>query len=60
MTDKSLLPDKCFERLVLINLKVIIASLLDSFQVSNRPNRSVEDVLNMGLYFILKHLDTPD
>ncbi len=49
---------KCFERLVLEHLKVIMGYLLDSFQFAYRPNKSVEDALNMGLYFTLKHLDT--
>lgn len=41
---------KCFERLVLAYLKVVIGSLLDPFQFAYRANRSVEDAQNMGLH----------
>ncbi len=32
---------------------------LDPLQFAYRANRSVEDAVNMGLYFILQHLDRP-
>eukprot|EP00064_Thunnus_orientalis_P006151 superscaffoldBa00000627_g6167 len=32
--------------------------LLDPLQFTNRANRSVDDVLNMALHFILQHLDS--
>uniref|UniRef100_A0A8C9RRW2 Reverse transcriptase domain-containing protein n=1 Tax=Scleropages formosus TaxID=113540 RepID=A0A8C9RRW2_SCLFO len=49
---------KCFERLVLAYLKVITGSLLDPFQFAYRSNRSVEDAVNIGLCYILEHLDS--
>ncbi|KAK3517791.1 hypothetical protein QTP70_018947 [Hemibagrus guttatus] len=48
---------KLFERLVLAYLKNITVPLLDPLQFAYRANRSVDDAVNMGLYFILQHLD---
>ncbi|KAK3575492.1 hypothetical protein QTP86_027949, partial [Hemibagrus guttatus] len=48
---------KSFERLLLAYLKNIIGSLLDSLQFAYRANRSMDDAVNMGLHFILQHLD---
>ncbi|KAI7793933.1 hypothetical protein IRJ41_009315 [Triplophysa rosa] len=50
---------KSFERLVLAYLKDIKEPLLDRLQFAYRANRSVEDAVNMGLHFVLKHLDRP-
>ena len=50
---------KSFERLVLSHLKVITGPLLDPLQFAYRANRSVEDAVNMGLHYILQHLDSP-
>ncbi|KAK3534908.1 hypothetical protein QTP70_001993 [Hemibagrus guttatus] len=50
---------KSFERLVLSYLKDIIDPLLDPLQFAYRANRSVDDVVNMALHFILQHLDSP-
>ncbi len=50
---------KSFERLVLAYLKDITGPLLDPLQFAYRANRSVDDAVNMGLHFILKHLDRP-
>ncbi|MGL5102187.1 MAG: reverse transcriptase domain-containing protein, partial [Plesiomonas sp.] len=50
---------KSFERLVLAYLKDITEPLLDPLQFAYRANRSVEDAVNMGLHFVLKHLDRP-
>ncbi|KAK3548505.1 hypothetical protein QTP70_013354 [Hemibagrus guttatus] len=47
---------KSFERLVLAYLKNITGPLLDPLQFAYRANRSVDNV-NMGLHFILQHLD---
>ncbi|KAK3525818.1 hypothetical protein QTP70_010314 [Hemibagrus guttatus] len=46
-----------FERLVLAYLKNITGPLLDPLQFAYRANRSVDDAVNMGLHFILQHLD---
>ncbi len=43
-----------FERLVLAYLVP-----LDSLQFAYRAKRSVDDAVNMGLHFILQHLDRP-
>lgn len=50
---------KTFERLVLTHLKTITNHLLDPLQFAYRANRSVDDAVNMGLHFILQHLDSP-
>ncbi|XDV47522.1 hypothetical protein PO909_017127 [Leuciscus waleckii] len=50
---------KSFERLVLAYLKDITGPLLDPFQFAYRANRSVDDAVNMGLHYILQHLDRP-
>ena len=50
---------KSFERLVLSHLKKITGSRLDPMQFAYRANRSVDDAVNMGLHFILQHLDQP-
>ncbi|KAK3562131.1 hypothetical protein QTP86_030129 [Hemibagrus guttatus] len=48
---------KSFERLVLAYLKNITGPLLDPLQFAYRTNRSMDDAVNMGLHFILQHLD---
>ncbi|KAI2651795.1 putative RNA-directed DNA polymerase from transposon BS [Labeo rohita] len=50
---------KSFEKLVLAYLKDITGPLLDPLQFAYRANRSVDDAVNIGLYFILQHLDSP-
>ncbi len=50
---------KSFERLVLAYLKDATGPLLDPMQFAYRANRSVDDAVNMGLHFILQHLDRP-
>ncbi len=50
---------KSFERLVLAYLKASTGPLLDPLQFAYRANRSVDDAVNMGLHFILQHLDRP-
>ncbi len=48
-----------FERLVLAYLKDTTGPLLDPLRFAYRANRSVDDAVNMGLHFILQHLDRP-
>ncbi len=48
---------KPFERLVLAHLKDSTWPLLDPLQFAYRANRSVDDAVNMGLHYILQHLD---
>ncbi len=50
---------KSLERLVLAYLKDIIRPLLDSLQFAHRANRNVDDAVNIGLHYILHHLDKP-
>ncbi len=50
---------KSLERLVLAYLKDITRPLLDPLQFAYRENRSVDDAVNMGLHYILQHLDKP-
>ncbi len=53
---------KSFEKLVLAHLKDITGPLLDTFQFAwqvSLPNRSVDDAVNMGLHYVLQHLDRP-
>ncbi len=50
---------KSFERLVLAYLKDTTGPLLDPLQFAYRANRSVDDAVNMGLHYILQHLDRP-
>ena len=51
---------KTLERLVLQFLKSIIDPLLDQFQFAYRNNRSVDDAVAIGLFHVLKHLDSPN
>ncbi len=50
---------KSFERLVLAYLKASTGPLLDPLQFAYRANRSVNDAVNMGLHYILQHLNRP-
>ncbi len=50
---------KSFEKLVLALLKDITGPLLDPLQFAYRANRSVDDAVNMGLHYVLQHLDRP-
>ncbi len=48
---------KSFEKLVLDHMKDITGPLLDPLQFAYRTNRSVDDAVNMGLHYVLQHLD---
>ncbi len=50
---------KSFERLVLAYLKASSGPVLDPLQFAYRANGSVDDAVNMGLQFVLQHLDRP-
>ncbi len=50
---------KSLERMVLAHLKDITRPLPDPLQFAYRANRSVDDAVNMGLHYILQHLDKP-
>ena len=49
---------KSFEKLMLSHLKDITGPLLDPLQFAYRPNRSVDDGINLGLHYTLQHLDS--
>lgn len=46
-----------FEGLILSHLKDVTDALLDPLLYTYRANRSVDDAMNMGLHYILQHLD---
>ncbi len=48
---------KSFEKLVLAHLKDITGPSLDPLQFAYRANRPVDDAVNMGLHYVLQHLD---
>jgi len=48
---------RSFERLVLAYLKDITGPLLDPLNFAYKANSYVDDAVNMGLHFILQHLD---
>ncbi len=50
---------KSSEKTVLAHLKDITGPSLDSLQFAYRANRSVDDRVNMGLHYVLQHLDRP-
>ncbi len=50
---------KSFEKLELAHLKDITGPLLDPLQFVYRANRSVDYAVNMGLHYVLQHIDRP-
>jgi len=50
---------KEFEKLVLAHLKDITGPSLDPLKFAYRANNSVDDAVNMGLHYVLQHLDRP-
>ncbi len=50
---------KSFEKLVLAHLKDITGPSLDPLQIAYRANRSVDNAVNIGLHYVLQHLDRP-
>ncbi len=50
---------KSFEKLVLAHLNDITGHSLDPLQFAYRANRFVDDAINMGLHYVLQHLDRP-
>ncbi|XP_056610032.1 uncharacterized protein LOC130427021 [Triplophysa dalaica] len=51
---------KCFERLVLSQLKDSLPSTLDPYQFAYRSNRSTDHAVSMALHSVLTHLDNKD
>ena len=50
---------KTLERLAIRFLKSIIDPLLDRFQFAYRENKSVDDAVSLGLFYVLQHLASP-
>ncbi|XP_049331041.1 probable RNA-directed DNA polymerase from transposon BS [Astyanax mexicanus] len=48
---------KCFERLVMRNIKTQLPSSLDALQFAYRPNRSTDDAITTTLHLSLTHLE---
>ncbi|KAK3514156.1 hypothetical protein QTP70_005087 [Hemibagrus guttatus] len=48
-----------YRPVTLTYLKDITGPLLDPHQFAYRANRSVDDAVNMGMHYILQHLDRP-
>ncbi len=51
---------KCFERLVMHNIKTSIPNTLDPLQFAYRPNRSTDDAISSTLHLALTHLENKD
>uniref|UniRef100_A0A3B1IGH8 Reverse transcriptase domain-containing protein n=1 Tax=Astyanax mexicanus TaxID=7994 RepID=A0A3B1IGH8_ASTMX len=51
---------KCFERLVMRNIKTQLPSSLDPLQFAYRPNRSTDDAITTTLHLSLTHLEKKD
>ncbi len=51
---------KCFERLVMHNIKTSIPKTLDPLQFAYRPNRSTDDAISSTLHLALTHLENKD
>ena len=50
---------KSFERLVLSHLSDITGPMLDPLQYTYRADRSVDEAVDIGLQYMLHHLDYP-
>ncbi len=51
---------KCFERLVMHNIKNSLPNTLDPLQFAYRPNRSTDDTISSTLHLALTHLENKD
>ncbi len=51
---------KCFERLVMHNIKTSIPNTLDPLQFAYRPNCSTDDAISSTLHLALTHLENKD
>ncbi|KAI2667011.1 hypothetical protein H4Q32_029349 [Labeo rohita] len=51
---------KCFERLVMHNIKTSLPNTLDPLQFAYRPNRSTDDAISSTLHLALTHLENKD
>ncbi len=51
---------KCFERLVMHNIKTSLPNTLDPLQFAYRPNCSTDDAMSSTLHLALTHLENKD
>ncbi len=51
---------KCFERLVMHNIKTSLPNSFDPLQFAYRPNRSTDDAISSTLHLALTHLENKD
>ncbi|KAL0152069.1 hypothetical protein M9458_052623, partial [Cirrhinus mrigala] len=51
---------KCFERLVMHNIKTSLPNTLDPLQFAYHPNRSTDDAISSTLHLALTHLENKD
>ncbi|KAK3570179.1 hypothetical protein QTP86_015802 [Hemibagrus guttatus] len=51
---------KCFERLVMRQIKDLLPPSLDPMQFAYRPNRSMDDAISTTLHLSLTHLENKD
>ncbi len=51
---------KCFERLVMHNIKNSLPNTLDPLQFAYHPNRSTDDAISSTLHLALTHLENKD
>ncbi len=51
---------KCFERLVMHNIKTRLPNTHDPLQLAYRPNRSTDDAISSTLHLALTHLENKD
>ncbi|KAI2645416.1 hypothetical protein H4Q32_028926 [Labeo rohita] len=51
---------KCFERLVMHNIKTSLLNTLDSLQFAYCPNRSTDNAISSTLHLVLTHLENKD
>ncbi len=51
---------KCFERLVMLNIKTSLPNTLDPLQFAYHPNRSTDDAISSTLHLALTHLENKD
>ncbi len=51
---------KCFERLVMHNIKTSLPNTLNPLQFAYRPNRSTDDAISSTLHLALTHLENKD
>ncbi len=56
----TLIMMKCFERLVMHNIKTSLPNTLDPLQFAYRPNRSTDDAISSTLHLALTHLENKD